>query len=324
MATGPGDVLSQMIDAGVPELPKHLDICGKVRRYGPKKRGWYTLYENANREGVRYITGAYGWWGLVDATRVVANIEIDSEERAERRERARLAREDEERRRRDAAARAAMRAGARWHAAERMGISLYLRRKRVDPESVRFEPDGSILVPMLRYDFPRERALVGLQAITADGTKLFGKGTAKMGSAVRLGPQFVEPRSPILLAEGLATGLSLRMATARRWPVFVCFDAGNLPHVARIVRRLYPSAWLLICADDDFLTWGNPGRSKAMHAATVAKNADIAAPHFPGRGDRKLTDWNDLHVEYGLDVCTRQLDTAISNAKIYGLRRIAA
>lgn len=324
MATGPEDVLAQMIDAGLPDLPKHLDICGKLKRFGPKKRGWYTLHENTARSGARYITGAFGYWGLVDATRVSANIEIDPDELAERRERARLQREAEERKRREAAARAAMRAGERWHAAARAGVSLYLRRKHVDAEAVRYEPDGTILVPMLRYDFPRDRALVGLQAIAADGTKRFGAGTAKAGSAVRLGAPMVGPCSPILLCEGLATGLTLRMATGRRWPVFVCFDAGNLPVVARIVRRLYPTAWLLICADDDFLTWGNPGRAKAMHAATVARNADVAAPHFPGRGERKLTDWNDLHVEYGLDVCARQLDTAISNAKIYGLRRIAA
>lgn len=324
MARSNEDVLQQMIDAGMPLLPAHLDVCGKLRRFGPKKRGWYTLYENTARSGARYVTGAFGWWGLVDAVRVAASVEVDEDERAERRERARLAREAEERKRREAAERAAMRAATRWAAAARTGVSLYLRRKGVDAEAVRFEPDGSILVPMIRYDLPRERALVGLQVIGSDGTKRFGKGTAKKAAAVRLGSALIDPHGPILICEGLATGLTLRMACQQRYPVFAAFDAGNLVPVARVIRRLYPSAWLLFCADDDFLTWGNPGLSKALHAAMVARNADVAKPYFRGRGARKLTDYNDLHAERGLDEVAAQLSAAITNARTYGQRRIAA
>src|SRR5690606_165261 len=108
----------------------------------------------------------------------------------------------DEARRAEAARRAAMGAAQRWRSASRTGRSEYLRRKAIEGESIRYEPDGSILVPILRYDLPREQALVGLQAIANDGAKRFGAGTAKRGAGCRLGCIVVG--DPILVAEGYA------------------------------------------------------------------------------------------------------------------------
>lgn len=319
--TTEADVLEQMIDAGLPELPDRLEVTGRLRRFGRGKRGWYRLHWNVARSGRHYVTGSFGYWGRVEGTRVrPSEAVLDAAERAQMRERARALAAEETRKRRAAADRAAMRAAERWHAAARTGESLYLRRKGVAPESLRFEPDGTVLVPMLRYDRQRGEALVGLQAINADGEKRFTPGTAKKGAACRLGPALMAPGGPIIVCEGLATGLSLRMGCAGRWPVYVAFDAGNLPHVARILRKLYPSAWLLFAGDDDYLTWGNPGLSKAAHAARVAGHADYAVPYIRGRGGRRLTDYNDLHVEHGLEAVTAQLDQTIRTALAYGRR----
>ena len=322
--TSEADVLHQMIDAGLPELPDRLEASGKLRRFGRRKRGWYRLFVNVARSGRSYLTGSFGYWGLVDGTRVRPAVDLDEIDRAAMLARLRDLQAAEERKRRDAAARAAMVAVDRWRAASKTGESLYLRRKCVLAEAVRFEPDGTVLVPMLRYDLPREQALVGLQAIRADGEKRFIAGTAKRGSACRLGSPVLTVDAPVLVCEGLATGLTLRQACGQRWPVYVAFDAGNLLPVARTLRRLYPRAWLLFCADDDFLTWSNPGRSKAAQAARIVGNADFIAPVIAGRGERKLTDFNDLHVEHGLEEVSRQLDMAIRTAVIYARRRIAA
>lgn len=228
------------------------------------------------------------------------------EERARRREAARLRAAAEEAQRQEDARRAAMSASERWAAAARSGESLYLRRKLIDqPESIRFEPNGTILVPMVRYDLPRDQALVGVQAIRADGSKLFGSGTAKRGAACRLG--LVVEGEPIFVGEGYATGMSVRMAVERRWPVFVAFDAGNLEPVVEMLRAAHPRCPIVICADDDWRTIGNPGRSKAAKLARRLDDVHIAYPVWPGHRGERETDFNDLHRAAGLNVVARQL-----------------
>ena len=237
------------------------------------------------------------------------------------RKRATLEREAREK----AAYQASLSAGERWAQASKTGDSPYLGKKQITPESIRFEAYAEgLLVPMIRYDLPRENALVGLQTILPDGTKLYGRGVEKLGAAVRLGPAMLDTTSPIAIAEGYATARSIRMATDSRWTVFVAFDAGNLLAVARVVRKLYPENWILFAADDDFQTLGNPGRTKSLLAARRIKNADVAAPVFGDRKGRKLTDWNDLHCTESLGEVTRQLKRIIDNVKRYSQRRIAA
>lgn len=231
----------------------------------------------------------------------------DARRQAERA--AREAAEQAERNRR--AALAAMRASALWASASRDGASPYLQRKQVEAESVRFLPDGTLVVPMVRYDRPRESALVGAQVIAADGSKRFTPGTAKQGSACRLG--LVVVGQPILLCEGLATGLSIRMAIARRFPVFVGFDAGNLAAVAQILRSTWPDCPILICADDDWQTTGNPGISKAKLIAKHLPFVHLIYPVFPRDRTARETDFNDLHVRSGIEAVSRQFAAPLAH-----------
>jgi putative DNA primase/helicase len=66
-------------------------------------------------------------------------------------------------------------------------------------------------------------------------------------------------------SEGWATGATLHEATGL--PVVVAFNAGNLLLVAKLIRREYPAARLVICADNDWKTAilrpeiGNVGRT---------------------------------------------------------------
>lgn len=227
-------------------------------------------------------------------------------ERERRRVEAQRRQEVADRERREAAARAAQRSADRWARASRTGESLYLRRKAIDvPEAVRFEADGTILVPMIRYDRPRESALVGVQAIRADGAKRFGAGTEKAGACCRLGVVVVG--EPILVAEGYATGATVRQALGRRLPVFVAFDAGNLAPAVTILRALHPQCPIVICADDDWRTPGNPGRDKARRAARALSDVHLTYPVWPGERRERDTDFNDLHLAAGIGVVARQL-----------------
>lgn len=233
-----------------------------------------------------------------------------AQQAAARREQLRRQIEQEEADRARRAATASLRAGKLWRMGSDTGDSPYLERKCVQPESVKFLPDGSIVVPMIRYDLPRAAALVGAQTILPDGAKRFTPGTAKRGSACRLG--LVEVGAPILVCEGYATGCSIRMALDGRFPVFVAFDAGNLVHVVEILRGLYPSCPILICADDDWRTSGNPGRAKAREISKAVPFVHTIAPVFPMPRAVKETDFNDLHVRAGISVVARQFSAPLA------------
>ena len=80
----------------------------------------------------------------------------------------------------------------------------------------------------------------------------------------------------------------------------MAFNSGNLLPVAQALRGKYPCLTLVICADDDWKTEGNPGMTAAT-AAARAVGGLLAVPNFDGlpRGD-KDTDFNDLHRLAGM------------------------
>jgi putative DNA primase/helicase len=316
MAASPAAVVQQMLQAGMPPISPHeLRIGeGRIIRYGPKKRAWYRIEEihQRRRDGsaCTFYVGAYGSWGHIESTRLtIDRDELDAQARARLREQAAAAqaREDEQRRR--LALRAARSAAGTWQVSRPLSRRVgYLARKGVDPipPSLRLLDDEVIVVPLLRYDSPRERALVGVQLISADGGKRFPFGTAKAGACCRLGPA-PESGGALLLCEGIATGLSIAHALECSRPVFCAFDAGNLVDAAEVLRTVYPDAPIGICADDDYLTPGNPGVTYARRAARAVGNAAIKRPLFGDRQGRKLTDFNDLHQLEGLAAVAEQV-----------------
>jgi len=305
--------IAQMRAFDMPPLERPT-ISGKVIRYGPKKRAWYVMREFQTRTGARVITGAFGIWGRLDAVTIEVDWTGISEDERQRLEADRRQhREAEEAKRAERAQFAANRARQQWHAANRVGGSPYLQRKQVTPEpALRFMADGTVLVPMLRYD--GQPRLMGLQKIAPDGAKRFNAGMAKEGTACRLGKPPTDG-DVIVITEGLATALSIRMALERRTTVYVAFDCLSLLPAARILRALYPSSRILFAADDDYMTEGNPGLTKAHAAAEALGNADVVAPVFKSRdAGAKLTDYNDLHVTEGLACVAEQMSRALSSA----------
>jgi putative DNA primase/helicase len=119
---------------------------------------------------------------------------------------------------------------------------------------------------------------------------------------------------PILLCEGYATACSLHEATG--FTTYLSFDAGNLINVLKMIRNKYPQKKILICADDDHATKGNPGITHAINCSTSDHDFMVRyiIPNFPFRnvGDKSRTDFNDLHVLYGLEEVNRQIMEAIN------------
>jgi len=214
---------------------------------------------------------------------------------------------EEARKRRDAVVaaaqeRAAKKARRLWDAATPATSHPYLTRKRVQAHGARTLYNNNILVlPMRNAD----GELLTLQFIDKEGRKRFLKGGAKSGHFYTI----LGHRGAIYIAEGFATAGNIHECTG--CTVIVAVDAGNLQPVAEAMRKKYPNAEIVICADDDWKTAGNPGLRKAR-AAARAINATIAVPDFGHNRRDRDTDFNDLCDFIGADVVKRCLASVMS------------
>lgn len=169
----------------------------------------------------------------------------------------------------------------------------YLSAKQVQAYGVK-ELNGALVIPM------RDAGgkLWNLQFIYPDGKKRFRTGGKKRGCYARIAGSKDADKRTICIAEGYATAATIRQATG--YAVAVAGDAGNLEPVARAIRSNKPDARLIICADDDHMTEGNPGITKAK-AAAQAVGGFVAVPKFGSDRPEKATDFNDLAAWESLD-----------------------
>ena len=163
----------------------------------------------------------------------------------------------------------------------------YLQRKGVRPHGIRLESEDVLVVPLMDLD----GTIHTLQRIYEDGTKRFLSGGAKAGHFTPIGGPLAGAAT-ILVCEGWATGATAHEATGL--PVIAAMDAGNVKRVAPILRERFPTAGLVILADNDTKPGrvDNPGVTAAI-AAARATGALVAIPPEPG-------DFNDLAVAQGL------------------------
>ena len=161
----------------------------------------------------------------------------------------------------------------------------YLARKRISALGLR--QNGAILLVPLR---DISGALVNLQRIFPDGTKRFLKGGRVTGCFWLLGREIPE-NGKLYIAEGMATAATI--AETLRQPVVAAMNAGNLEAVARAIRTQYPNLALVIAADNDHRTAGNPGFTKAREAAARVGGC-VTWPTVCLRDGCTCTDFNDL------------------------------
>ena len=348
----------------------HLDL-GKIYRVSlsegrrNQKKGWYFLNE-VSIDSKSYLVGCYGIWmgqehhtQRVDLKKALSDSLTPDQRQAMKDSyiAAKKKAEAEEKARQDRAADLAI---AKWAELSTEGECSYLAQKQIKPsakirygnasvfiEYERQNGDGvisyntadTLVVPM----FDSKCRLRGLQFILGKGNDKYKAGQNKMfwpknigmaGTYSLLGPL---PRDVILICEGYATGESLAEATGLA--VVVAWNANNLQVVAKVIKKLYKNARILVCADDDFVQEcagcgkytpvstqlcghcnqphkkGNAGVSCAQAAAMSVGGAWLK-PEFENRPtDKKsLTDFNDLHVSSTLALVAQQI-----NAKIEGL-----
>ena len=188
---------------------------------------------------------------------------------------------------------AAARAKAIWDKATRADDAPpYLQAKGVKAHGLRLH-NGALVVPMR----DRDGVLHSLQFIGGEGRKVFLSGGRKRGCYFGIGSR---PTAGELLciAEGYATAASVHEATGHA--VVVALDAGNLLPVAQTLHEKYPEAHLILCADDDYRTDGNPGIARATEAAHAVGGL-LAVPDFGAERPDGATDFNDLARHRGAD-----------------------
>ena len=122
------------------------------------------------------------------------------------------------------------------------------------------------------------------------------------------------PAGRIIVCEGYTTGASLYAATGDA--VAVAFNAGNLEAVALALHAKHPALQIVVAADDDHLTGGNPGLSKAT-AAALAVGGAVAVASLPAGRQDKDTDFNGLAALAGLNAVKACMDAAIESVAIH-------
>ena len=153
-----------------------------------------------------------------------------------------------------------------------------------------------LVIPVFDFQDGRD-ALVNVQLIHETGEKRFLQRGKKKGCYCYLAGNGALKG----IAEGYATADAVRQCVSHG--VFVAFDAGNLRHVADMVRERYPFAPVTIYADNDshkHATKGktmNPGMDAAKKAGRGA--CSIAFPIFAQPDGGQTTDFNDMLLREG-------------------------
>lgn len=336
MASNYDDVLSQLQAAGLLIDPReglrvgtHKPVRCLVADGDREKRGWYLLKEWSPSVDRCLIVGSFGIWRGAEknATKVAMPKDdvgrITPEQRAAMRkvwaEQAKVA-QYQRNREAEAAANMATRA---WGKLAIDGDSPYLAAKGVGGFGLRYTVHGSAVLPLVDaggkiHGLQFLRTPAQAKEAKRPAKEFWPKSVAKKGHFHLLGHS---PHWIVLVAEGYATGASLHMATG--YPVACAFDAGNLQAVAEALRKRYKHALILICADDDAFTEGNPGVTAAA-AAALAVKGEWMRPVFADAEARiskhaanghKLSDFNDLHLIEGLPAVRSQVEGRLEELK---------
>ena len=268
--------------------PNTVHADGLLHRYSASgKRGdtsaWYVLHSDGLAAGV------FGCWraGLTSTWCAKSVDTLTDAERSSHCERIQAMKVQRDTKEAERLRSAADKAALRWAAARPTCAHLYLAHKGVQAHGIR--QDGDVLLVPLRDTAGR---LHSLQTITPGGDKRF-RGRMK-GCYHAMG----RPQAGVLVvAEGYATCASIHEATGHA--VACAFNASNLLPVASALRRKHPELVLVLAADDDHRTEGNPGLA-AANAAALTVGGFVVRPQFPAYRPPRATDFNDLAALAGL------------------------
>ncbi|EPB3802340.1 DUF927 domain-containing protein [Proteus mirabilis] len=169
------------------------------------------------------------------------------------------------------------------------GRSDYLKAKGLHGFEMDLLQDGSLIIPLLDAG----GVITGAQTIKPNGDKRLLSDSAKSGSYYPIN----EPVnvSTVIIAEGLATALTCHLIQPEAHTV-AAIDAGNLIHVAKVMRVKYPESKIIIAGDNDIKPGqDNTGKLAAEKAAKAVNGVAVLPPT-----DDKA-DWDDYRLSHGIE-----------------------
>lgn len=355
------DIKSQLDCAGM-IIDKELTFDARIQRWKAEgedreRRGWTKLREWQSKAGKTYIVGCYGIWHGNDDGYTKLELSNDNAVTLTAEDKAAIKAAHKEAERKLAEARraetkkAAQWAASVWNRCAPCEAHDYLTIKQIKPNGLRILPAdtsdsmgtnnsligidesnffrlksaaGALVVPM--HD--AKGNIQGLQFIYAKGhprrvkierdKEFWPSGMAMGGTFGLIGP--VRRDGIMLIAEGYATAASLHEATGQT--VAYAFSANNLIKAGKELAKAYPLQRILFCADDDYLTDGNPGCTAAANACAEIERSAWIKPDFVDdngvdrRNGKKLTDFNDLHAMTGLTLAlAEQINAKLDELK---------
>lgn len=267
-----------------------LRRCSTIGKPG-SSNGWYLMFEDGHG-------GVFGDWST-DLSETWSGISGVLPDKDRCRLRSEIKHQKAERERAKAEARTMAVEKARRYLAglpPATAENPYLQRKDV-PADPRLLVDGDLLVvPVMGSDGKP----MSYQRIDPSGSKRFAS-----GAPVAAGFFAIKGNSgALVIAEGIATGLSLNQATGLT--ILVAFSSGNLKAVARLARVRYPDRKIILAADNDMKTQAKSGQNPGVEAANAAActmGGLLAVPERPG-------DFNDLHQTEGLEMVKATIEAA--------------
>lgn len=243
---------------------------------------WYVIH----LDGIP--AGAYGNWrtGFQSTWRADTSRGLDPAEHARIDAMLRAAREKRERERLDNHTKASRRAAILWNDAVPATVGHpYLARKRITALGLR-QAGELLLVPLADIG----GNLLNLQKINPRGDKRFLSGGRITGCFALAGAQEIPEVGEVYIAEGWATASSIYQTL--HVPVVAAMTAGNLLPVAQAIRARRPNLEIVVAADDDHRTPGNPGIRRALEAASAVHGA-VTWPTVCRQQNCECSDFND-------------------------------
>lgn len=178
----------------------------------------------------------------------------------------------------------------------------YLRSKGISPGQIK-SYNNQLVIPVQEFN----GKISSLQFINEDGSKRFLPGGKVSGRYYPI--RGSKQKNSIFIVEGFATGRSVYEALDGDCTVIVAFDSGNLPKVAKEIRRKFPNRRIIIVADNDHNNVTNIGLNAGMEAAKQI-NASIVWPEFSN--SEYGTDFNDLEQLKGKEHVKLILNQAVN------------
>lgn len=187
----------------------------------------------------------------------------------------------------------------------------YLREKQIKSHGLKLQ-ENSLVVPL--YDINGN--FKSVQFISPDGTKKFFPEAPVKGAFFSIAKDTLKPENVrelvIIVCEGMATGATIYALT--NMPTFAAMNCGNMFEVAKALKEKYPKFKIVIAADNDHKTKGNPGLTTANDVCKRLNLNGVVYPVFTE--DDSGTDWNDYFDKHKEDKTREDLMSQIKKMLI--------